>query len=65
MMKIEIRTENEAFRDPFTGDYDAYAEAREICRILKDVIQKLEVGYTDGTCIDTNGNRVGEWSRED
>ena len=65
MLKLEIRTDGAAFRDPYTGDYDSYSEAREICRILKGVIQKLEVGYTDGTCIDTNGNRVGEWSRED
>lgn len=65
MMKIEIRTDGAAFRDPYTGDYDRYAEASEIRRILENVIQRLELGYTEGSCIDTNGNRVGSWSRED
>ena len=33
-------------------------------RILLDVIRKLEAGYTDGSVIDVNGNKVGRWSYE-
>lgn len=64
MLKLEIRTDGAAFRDPYTSDYNAYAEASEIRRILENVIQRLELGYIEGSCIDTNGNRVGSWSRE-
>ena len=63
MMKIEIRTDGAAFRDAFTGEPDNASEAMEIRRILERVIEKLELGYTEGSCMDINGNKVGEWSR--
>lgn len=64
--QIKINTDNSAFRDPYTGDYDAVSESCEILRILKDVTEKMEIqigynGYVDYMVLrDINGNSVGE-----
>lgn len=34
----------------------------EICRILQEVKHQIRLGRTSGPCIDTNGNKVGEWN---
>ena len=62
MMKLEIRTGNEAFRNPYTGDEDKEMEAKEVVRILSMIQTQLNHGYRSGSCIDYNGNKVGEWS---
>jgi cytochrome c-type biogenesis protein CcmH/NrfF len=49
---ISIDCDNAAFKD------DAHSE---IARILRVVATKLEQGQTEGTCMDYNGNRVGEF----
>ena len=60
MFKIEIDTENSAFRNPFTGDEDGSAMEAELVRIIKEtVIPYLENGLTDRNLHDINGNRVG------
>lgn len=68
MFKLEIKTGNAAFRDESRtdrhGDYVLDPYATEVRRILLDVIRKLEAGYTDGSVIDVNGNKVGRWSYE-
>lgn len=61
MFKMEIKTDGEAFRDAFTGEPDKVSEAMEIRRILNRVIEKLELGYTEGSLMDINGNNVGKW----
>lgn len=61
MFKMEIKTSGAAFCDAFTGEPDKVSEAMEIRRILKRVIEKLELGYTKGSVMDINGNRVGKW----
>lgn len=64
--QIKINTDNSAFRDPATGDFDAVSESYEILRILKDVAEKMERqilygGYVDYMVLrDINGNFVGE-----
>lgn len=63
MLRIKISTENAAFRDPRTGEYDERYEGYEICRILRGIIQKIEDGGCAGGLYDLNGNRVGEWVR--
>lgn len=63
MLELKIRTENAAFADPYTGEYDKQCEAIEICRILRNVIKHLEDGCTYGACYDINGNKVGYWKR--
>ena len=55
MFEIKFSTGNAAFED---------YETEECVRILKEVCNKLESGYTYGSCIDINGNKVGEWKLE-
>lgn len=68
MFKLEIKTGGAAFRDESRtdhhGDYVLDPYACEVRRILKDVSRKLEAGYTDGSVMDVNGNKVGSWSYE-
>lgn len=63
MFKLEIETDNAAFCDPDTGNEDEFWEGIEINRLLEKVQIEIEEGYTSGTIIDINGNRVGKWSR--
>lgn len=68
MFKLEIKTGGAAFRDESQVDRhgDAILDpyATEVCRILRDVICKLEAGHTDSSVMDLNGNKVGRWSYE-
>ena len=50
-MKLKIRTENAAF-DPMEW---------EVARILRKVAEDIENGEESGSCVDHNGNKVGEW----
>ena len=52
-MKIEFNTSNAAF--------DECVEF-EVCRIIKTIIDKIEHGYTYGSIMDINGNKIGSWS---
>lgn len=63
MMKIEFKTSGAAFRSEYADEEtnDMYARD-EVLRILKVISYKIECGFTDGTIIDINGNRIGEWS---
>ena len=58
MLTIKFSTSNAAFHD---DDYDNIAIANECARILKVTASKIQDGYTEGKCIDYNGNVVGEW----
>ena len=54
MLEIKIRTENAAYEDnPY-----------EIVRNLRDIANKIEFGYTEGSVMDINGNKTGEWKYE-
>ena len=59
MLKIEIETGNAAFCNPETGEEDKEFEGFELNRILDEIKMKIAKGYTGGTCLDINGNRVG------
>lgn len=63
MFKCEIKTGNAVFCDPYTGEEDRHFEGFELNRILEEIKMKIAEGYTYGTCLDINGNRVGRWSR--
>ena len=63
MFTLEIKTENAAFKDPFTGEEDNIVEATEIRSILAKVSLALENGDMSGILMDHNGNRVGHWRR--
>lgn len=63
MLKIEIKTGNAAFCDPFTGEPSEFDEAIECKRLLEGICGELEDGAISGSIIDINGNKVGQWSR--
>jgi hypothetical protein len=52
MLKITIKTENDAFAD---GNKRA-----EVARILREVADSLERGSDEVVCRDFNGNKVGK-----
>ena len=68
MFTLTIKTGNAAFRDPYTGEENAYYEAEEILRILREQLVDKEMTPSDALCFanshklrDINGNVVGEW----
>jgi len=50
--KIEFHTGNSAFADNYEG---------EVATILKDIIKKVNRGYSDGGIMDSNDNSIGSW----
>lgn len=63
MFKMNMKTGGSAFCDPYTWEEDEWYEAREIARIMDKVRDDLLAGLDHGVMMDTNGNKVGEWSR--
>ena len=61
MLKIEFKTGGAAFNDPYTGEPNGLYERNECIRILNGIIEKLENDYSEGSCMDINGNKVGTW----
>lgn len=61
MIRIEITTENAAFRDALTGEPDDYSKAMEIARIIKQQVLPAinNLNFTINL-MDINGNRVGK-----
>jgi hypothetical protein len=66
--KIEITVDNAAFHDDQDctcddGKSEPCSNARgvEVRRLMRDIEQKLDDGYTDGFPYDFNGNKVGTW----
>jgi len=60
---IEIESNDDAFVDEtvthdFRGRY-------EIARILTRVCEDVKSGHCDGTIVDINGHRCGQWSLEE
>lgn len=65
MLRIEINTENAAFQSQWgAADKwdDMYCRNEEVKRVLKNICNQMDNGKTSGSCIDINGNKVGEWS---
>lgn len=62
MLKIEIKTGNAAFQDELYEGADDYCMRLECLRILSDIRGKIADGYSQGKCMDINGNAVGNWS---
>lgn len=63
MLKIKIKTGNATFCNPETGEEDMFYEGCELSRILRQIADRIDSGMTSGSCMDTNGNKVGYWSR--
>ena len=61
MFKLDMKTGYAAFTDPY-GENDRIAESQEVARILREVAYQIENGIrTKGSCMDYNGNKVGEF----
>lgn len=63
MLKIEIKTGGAAFTND-DEEFDVYYGGHEVQRILTEVALKVQNGQTEGSCMDINGNKVGNWSLE-
>ena len=61
MFNVTIKTGGAAFCDPYTGEPDTFSETYEVVRILEKIIRELKCEYSNGVCMDINGNKVGEW----
>ena len=61
-MKIEFSTDSAAFKDPYTGEDDVDFRVLECKRILKQITFMVHCHYTEGSILDINGNKIGEWS---
>ena len=55
-MKIEFTTGNAAFSEECGGNLEY-----ETIRILGEICENIEIGCTEGSIIDINGNKVGYW----
>ena len=63
MLRIEIRTDNAAFNGDGETQWERdYWRNLELKRVLKNVMNQLDNGKVNGSCIDINGNKVGKWS---
>jgi len=54
MFTLKFSTDNDAFQ--------GYNKEYEITRILTEITEKVQNGYTEGKIRDINGNTIGEWS---
>lgn len=63
MLKIEIKTGGAAFMNE-DDEFDAYYGGEEIKRILQEVVDDIQNGYTEGSAMDINGNKVCTWELE-
>lgn len=64
MFKMEFKTSNAAFCNPFTGEEDKEKELEESSNIVYNISMKMLKGETSGTIMDYNGNAIGKWSLE-
>ena len=53
-MKIEFSTDNAAFED--------YGRNYYIAVVLDIIMARIKRGETEGSVLDINGNKIGEWS---
>ena len=53
-MKIKFSTDNAAF--------DEYGKDYQIAVIFDIIMARIKRGETEGSILDINGNKIGEWS---
>lgn len=63
-LHLEIDCDNDAFVGPNPADPESVRvyRALELNVVLGKVGGALYLGQTEGKCLDSNGNTVGEWS---
>lgn len=58
MLKLEIKTGGAAFSD---DDVVTFEGRYELARLLRKVAIQIETGGEEGSIMDINGNKCGEW----
>ena len=61
-MKIEFSTDNDAFKDSYTGEETNASFWAEYTRIIARINDQVASGRKYGPIMDINGNKIGEWS---
>ena len=61
-MKIEFKTDNAAFKEPYTGNDNEHAFWSEYTFVISRINDQVAAGMKSGTIIDSNGNKIGRWS---
>lgn len=63
MFKMEFETSGTAFGSEYDPEYiQTVDKVKEINRIFQELSIKVAGGYTSGSIMDINGNKIGEWS---
>lgn len=62
MFTLSFETENASFHDEALEPADnAGYRSDEISRILRKVATDVDLGESEGSIVDSNGNTVGRW----
>ena len=62
MFEVKIRTESAAFKSGADSpEMDEIITAEELAMMLNKIAWNMYNGDREGSVIDTNGNKVGEW----
>lgn len=61
MFKMEFKTGNAAFCDPFTGEESQAHKVNEAVKIINKISTEIAMGKTYGSIMDINGNKIGKW----
>lgn len=66
MFEVRIQTSYAAFLDECSQADEPQLDPYgcEVRRLLREIQEKLETGFTSGILMDLNGNKVGEWRYE-
>ena len=61
---LEMSLENAAYHEYAEYPNEGALETTVVANDLRNVAEKIELGYRSGNIIDYNGNKVGTWRIE-
>ena len=65
-MIIKIDTDSSAFHnEDYSYELNKELFATEMSRIFNRIVRDLKNGYKCKTILDINGNKIGEWNKEE
>ena len=62
---LEMDLNNAAYREYAEYPNEGELETTVVANDLRNVAEKIELGYKSGNIIDYNGNKVGTWKIEE
>lgn len=62
---LEMHLDNAAYREYAEYPNEGELETTVVANDLRNVAEKIELGYKSGNIIDYNGNKVGTWRIEE